>query len=99
MELSFKNEQLRNSYEQFEKAVNKWGPQVARKYVTRVEQLYAVSNFQEIFKIRAMHFHPLKGPYQGKYAITLAGRWRLIVSKGDSEERLNIEEVSNHYGD
>ncbi len=99
MELSFKNEQLRKSYEQSGKAIKKWGPPVARKYIARVEQLYAVSNFQEIFKIRAMHFHLLKGPYKGKYSITLAGRWRLIVTKGDSEERLNMEEVSNHYGD
>ena len=99
MELIFKNKQLQKSYELSEKAIKKWGPQVARKYITRIAQLYAISDFQEISKIHAMHFHLLKGPYKGKYSITLAGRWRLIVTKGDSEERLNMEEVSNHYGD
>ena len=99
MELSFKNEQLRKSYEYSEKAIKKWGPHVARKYIARITQLYAVSEFQKIFTTRAMHLHTLKGDYQDKFAITLTGRWRLIVTKGDSEERLNIEEVSNHYGD
>ena len=99
MELFFKNKQLRKSYEQSEKAITKWGPHVARKYIARITQLYAASEFQKIFTIRAMHLHPLKGDYQDKYAITLTGRWRLVVTKGDSEERLIIEEVSNHYGD
>ena len=99
MELTFRNRQLQNSYEQYEKAITKWGPQVARKYITRIAQLYAISDFQEITKIHAMHLRPLKGTQQGKYAITLTGRWRLIVTKANSKERLTIEEVSNHYGD
>ena len=32
-------------------------------------------------------------------SIYLTGRWRLIVTKGDTEETVVIEEVSNHYDD
>ena len=32
-------------------------------------------------------------------SIHLTDRWRLIVTPGDTEESVVVEEVSNHYGE
>ncbi len=32
-------------------------------------------------------------------SIYLTGKWRLIVMKGDTEEKVIVNEVSNHYDD
>ena len=46
-----------------------------------------------------MRLHALKGSRTGEWAIYLTGQWRLIVTKGDTEEHMVIQEVSNHYDD
>ena len=99
MEVEFKTNQLKLCYEESAKAVQKWGPVVGRKYVTRINELFAVKDFQEAFNLRSMRFHPLKGGRKGEFSIYLTGRWRLIVTKGKTEEHVIIEDVSNHYGD
>lgn len=99
MQVTFKTNRLLRNYEQSARAVRDWGPDVGRKYVTRVNQLYAVKDFQEAYKIKSMRFHPLKGSKRGELSIYLTGRWRLIVAKGDTEAQVQIREVSNHYDD
>ena len=55
--------------------------------------------FSKPNNLRAMGLHPLRGARKGELSIILTGRWRLIVTRGESEESAIIEEVSNHYGD
>ena len=99
MEITFRTRQPRRCYEQSATAVQRWGPDVARKFITRIKQLQAISSLQEAYKLRAIGLHPLKGSRKGELAITLTGRWRLIVTEGDRENSVIIEEVSNHYDD
>ena len=33
------------------------------------------------------------------FRVSLTGKWRLIVMKGDPEEDVIVKEVSNHYDD
>ena len=99
MEVIFKSRQLQRCYEESARAVQRWGPEVARKYITRVKQLQALATFHQAYNLSAMELHPLKGARMGELAMTLTGRWRLIVRRGKSEESVIIEEVSNHYGD
>ena len=99
MEVSFRTKQLQQRYEDSSEAVRKWGQDVARKYVTRINQLYAVKDFQAAYNIRAMRLHPLKGSMRGDLAINLTGKWRLIVAKGDTDQHVIIRSVSNHYDD
>lgn len=55
---------------------------------------------QDVRSFRHLRLHALKGAYQGKHALDLHDRWRLI---GTFEEglpaRVEIEEVGMHYGD
>ena len=46
-----------------------------------------------------MRLHALKGSGRGGLSITLTGRWRLIVTRGERDDSVIIEEVSNHYDD
>ena len=99
MDVSFKTNRLQRNYEDSARAIRQWGFDVARRYVTRVNELYAVKDIQEAFAIRSMRVHPLKGSGSGKLSIYLTGRWRLIVTKGNTEASVVIEEVSNHHDD
>ena len=99
MEVTFRTRRLRRCYEKSTEAVQRWGPEVARKFITRVNQLQAITDFQQAYNLSAMELHPLKGSRKGKLCITLTGRWRLILTKGENEDSVIIEEVSNHYDD
>ena len=99
MEVVFRTRQLQRNYEQSARAAREWGRVVGRKYVTRIEELYAVENFQAAYGIRSLRLHPLKGSRVGELSIYLTGRWRLIIEKGETEEQVVIKDVSDHYGD
>ncbi len=97
MEVVFRTRRLRRNYEESANAIQEWGPEVGKKYVTRINELYRVKDFHGAYSILAMRLHPLKGTKEGLLSIHLTGRWRLIVTKGDTEQSLVIEEISNHY--
>lgn len=99
MQVSFRTNRLLRNYEQSARAIREWGPDVGRKYVTRINQLYAVKDFQEAYKIQSLRLHPLMGSKRGELSIYLTGKWRLIVTKGDTEAHVLIKEVSDHYDD
>ena len=99
MEVAFRTNQLRRNYEESARAIRQWGADVGRKYITRINQLYAVRDFQEAYNLRSMRLHPLKGSKRGELSIYLTGKWRLIVTRGGTEEDVIVKEVSNHYDD
>ena len=99
MEVSFRTKRLLRNYEESDRAIRQWGANVGRQYVKRINELYAVKDFQEAYNVRSMRLHPLKGSRRGELSIYLIGRWRLIVTEGETEEHVIVEEVSNHYGD
>ncbi len=99
MEVTFRTNQLRRDYVESARAARRWGADVGRKYITRINELYAVNDFQTAYGIQSMRLHPLKGSRKGELAIYLTGKWRLIVTKGDTEEHVIVQEVSNHYDD
>ena len=98
MEVRFRTKRLQRNYQESAKAFREWGQAVGKKYITRINQLYAVKDFHEAFNIRSMRLHPLEGNKKGELSIHLTERWRLIVRKGITEESVTIEEVNNHYG-
>ena len=99
MEVAFRTKRLRQSYEESERAVRQWGADVAQKYITRVNELHRAKDFRAAYDLRGLRLHPLKGDKKGRLSIYLTDRWRLIVTKGGTEESVIVEEVSNHYDD
>ena len=99
MDVIFRTNELRRCYEETARAVRRWGPDVGRTYIRRIRTLYAVIDFHDAYQRPALRLHPLRSSQRGEMSIYLTGRWRLIVTKGDTEETVIIEEVSNHYDD
>ena len=68
------------------------------RYVNRIELLVVADSLQALMKSRALRVHPFKGNMSGLWAMTLQGRWRLIIEPvGD--QSVVVREVSAHYGD
>ena len=93
MLVRFASSRLETCYQNLSLARREWGPRVARAYVQRINTLYAARDGRDLFALRSLDFHPLKGERRGQYAIRLGDRERLIVTFGD--EALTIK----HYGD
>jgi len=98
VEVIFASEKLKRCYEASAVASRHWGAQVAHKYISRINALYAARAFSDLFLIKSFRLHQLKGGRQGQYAITLLGRWRLVLVRVE-EDVVRVEEVTNHYGD
>ena len=100
MELTVRTNRLHRCYADSAVASKEWGVEVARKYINRIDILYAVASSADLLALPHLEFHPLKGKRHGEYAITLHGRWRLIVSFEDKRMTVvSVREVNNHYGD
>jgi len=98
VEVIFASEKLKRCYEANAVAARLWGAQVARKYISRINALYAARAFSDLFLIKAFRLHKLKGGRQGQYAITVLDRWRLVLVRLQ-EDVVRVEEVTKHYGD
>lgn len=108
--MRFRTGQLLKAYEQKKARTKLWGPDVAERYVERVNIVYAARAKSDLFTLPQLRFHPLTGDRSGQYAATLIGRWRLILTFNTAEtvadveveeapEEAIIEEVSKPYGD
>jgi len=98
VEVHFRSKSLRRCYEDSADGARAWGPVVGRKYILRVNVLYAVKQFSELYSIRALRLHELKGERKGQYAITVHDRWRLLLTRV-TDDTVRVEEVTQHYGD
>ena len=98
MQVRFRTAQLRRCYEQHREGVRAWGVEVARRYVSRINLLYVVETVTDLYKMKALRFHELKGDRQGEFALKLNLRMRLIVTF-PAAGVVQVEEVSKHYGD
>ena len=80
------------------RATREWGQPVALRYIQRTQLLIAANTLDEVQRVRSLRLHPLSGNRDGQWAMTLMGRWRLILELID-RETIRIREVSAHYGD
>jgi len=100
VEVKFRTKKLRKCYENYQAGCREWGPEVATKYIQRIDLLQEASGMDEIRRLPGLDCHPLKGRRAGQYGIMLHDRWRLIFTlEGEMNEIINVKEVSKHYGD
>ena len=74
-----------------------FGVAMGRKYIQRLAVLRAADNFSQLYGLRALRLHPLKGDRAGQYAITLTGNYRLIIEKV-KEDKVRIMDVEDYHG-
>ena len=100
MRVLFANDQLRRCYEDQKQRVRAWGEKIARRYLDRVNRLYAAETAEDLRAFPELRFHPLTGDRKGEWAMNLDNFWRLVVVFEDDQLTVvRIEEVSKHYGD
>ena len=100
MVVRFANSRLERCYRAVRLAEREWGSKVGRTYIQRVNTLWAARDGRDLFVLKALQMHPLKGSRRGQYAIRLGDRERLIVAfEDDAWTIVSVEEVSKHYGD
>ena len=100
MEVTFRTRKLEKAYTEYKRAEKTYGPEIARKYIQRINIIKQVKDIGELMSLQGLRCHPLKGKRQGQHAITLTGFYRLIFTLRDDQlEIARIEEVSKHYGD
>ena len=99
MEVEFNTGRLERCYLDIREGTREWGPAVARRYVERIDNIYSSTTFDDLYQHKSWRFHQLHGRYAGMFALTLAGRYRLIVGQGTGENQVVIYEVTNHYDD
>lgn len=99
MNVTFATAKLQRCYESMRAAERAWGREVAVRYADRIELMIGVEGFHRLFELAALRLHPLKGERAGEYAMTLSGRWRLIVEPSGDGRSATVSEVSHHYGD
>jgi proteic killer suppression protein len=100
MQVRFASSRLERCYRQLALAQREWGSRVGRAYVQRVNVLHAARDGRDLFALRSLDIHPLKGERKGQYAIRLGERERLIVTFSDAALTIvRVEEVSRHYDD
>ncbi len=97
MEVRFRTNHLRLCYDSTSEAARAWGTVVGRLFRARIQSLEAAETFEELFDVRSLRFHALRGGRRGQYAVDINAQWRLIVTR--QRTMLVVEEVSNHYGD
>ena len=99
LEVEFSTGRLERCYLDIREGTREWGPAVARRYVERINIIYSSSTLGDLYQHRPWRFHRLHGRYAGMFALTLTGRYRLIVGQGATESQVVIYEVTNHYDD
>ena len=98
MEVSFRSRRLQRCYKESSRANREWGSIVGRRYIRMVNELGALPTFNDLFAIVRMRAHPYKSR-PGSYALSMTGRWRLLVRQGERPDQVIVKEVSNHYDD
>jgi plasmid maintenance system killer protein len=96
----FATSRLERCYRELRMAQREWGPKVGRTYIQRINTIWAAKDGRDLFALRSLDVHPLKGDRRGQCSIRLGERERLIVRfEDDAWTIVSVEEVSRHYGD
>jgi len=96
----FATGRLERCYRELRMAEREWGPKVGRTFIQRINTLWAAKDGRDLFVLRSLDLHPLKGDRKGQFSIRLGERERLIVTfEDDARTIVRVEEVSRHYGD
>jgi proteic killer suppression protein len=98
--VTFKTRKLEACYQESNRAIRKFGPEVAKRYIGRINIIKAAKDIEELQKLPGLRCHALTGDRVGEWAVNLTGFYRLIFTlRGEALEVAHIEEVSKHYDD
>ncbi len=105
MEVSFADDYLLALYQGNPTGKPKFQGSVVKKFRQRINTLKTISNTEELKQFKSLNFEALIGDKKGFHSIRVDRKYRLIITVADSElkigkvseEKIIIEELSNHY--
>ena len=109
MELTYKNEKLRNLCENpkyNKELIKKYGIEVAKRLPQRINELKSFNSLSDIPTNPPFRRHKLSGDRDGQFAINITNQYRLIFRQKDNNilvedlrkiKEIEIMEVSKHY--
>ena len=65
MEVAFRTRQLQRCCEASDRATRRWGREVGRAYIRRIQMIYARKDFQDAYHRAALRLHPLRSSQRG----------------------------------
>ncbi len=98
MKIAFANNTLQRAATDLTRARRSWSTQgVADSYQLRIQLLQQIATIDELYQVRAVRFHALRGDRQGQYAVTLIGPWRLIFEYDEGKDEIIVVEVTDYH--
>jgi len=98
VDIEFRSKRLADASLSLAEAGRIFGLPIGRKYIQRLGVLRAVETFGQLFGLKALRLHRLKGKYAGLYSITLTGNYRLILEKLQ-EDKVKVIDLEDYHGD
>ncbi len=100
MEITFKSRKLEKCYLNHKVAEKAYGARVARKFIERVNIIQVALSLDELRAMPGLGCNRLKGDRGDQWVLKLTDRYRLVLRVVAGENaKVQILEVSNHYGD
>ena len=97
MNIEFASNHLSGASVSFSEASRLFGVAIGRKYIQRLAVLRATNKFSQLYGLRALKLHPLKGNRAGQYSVTLNENYRLIIEKVQ-EDTIRVIDVEDYHG-
>ena len=97
MNIEFATNRLSRAGISLELSTRLFGAPTGRKYIQRMAVIRAVDDFNQLYGLRALRLHSLRGDRSGQYAMTLTGNYRLIIQR-ISEDTVRILGVEDYHG-
>ncbi len=98
MDIRFRTRELRRCFEQKNRAQRRWGVAVGTQYRQRLAHIEAQPTWDDLYRLRMLGLHPLRGDRAGQFAIRLTGAVRLIVERGATTAQIVVVDVEDYHG-
>ena len=99
MEVRFRRNYLRRCANDVAQATRRWGHPAGSRYTDAIGTIRDAFRLEDLFDVRHLGLHPLRGDRRGEYAIRITGRLRLIVEYDTNNRIVFIKELTSHYDD
>jgi proteic killer suppression protein len=93
MIIEFSNRRIERICLDKEQARKKYGMEIAKKLILRLNQLQAFDNLKQVPHTRPFRRHKLKGKYDGCFAVDIVSGYRLIF-KPVTDNGINVDEMN-----
>jgi len=99
MRVTFRTTKLEKCYRKLANGEREWNPQVARRYIERINLLKATAKLGDLPTGLPYRYHVLKYDKKGRHCLYLTREWWRLEFTVETEDPLTvrIEKVSKHY--